>query len=78
MAARNITVVSVALNEVKARQNGVGYEVEVEYNIIFNDGSGQSRRQERSVNSGSVKTALDTLFNDIKTRIGNAEGVNPP
>ena len=75
MPARNITVVSVTLNEVQARPNNGGYEIAVEYNIVFSDGTGQSRRHERNVNAGSVKTALDTLFSDIRTRVGNAEGV---
>ena len=78
MPPRQITVQSVTLNEVRASPNGAGYEVSVEYNIVFNDGTGQSREARRVVTAGSVKTALDTLFADIKTRVGNAEGIVIP
>ena len=75
MPPRQITVQSVTLNGVHARQDGASYDLSVEYNIVFSDGTGQSRRADRTVNAGSVKNALDTLFADLKTRIGNVEGI---
>lgn len=75
MPPRNISVQSVSLNELHVQPNGAGYDIRIEYNITFSDSTGQARQHERTVSAGQIKTALDNVFADIRTRVGNVEGI---
>ena len=74
---RTITAIATKLINLRTEELEAltRYMVAVEYEVTFSDGSAQVQSLERIVSSGSVKTALDNFYNDVKGRIATAEGL---